>query len=56
MHRTIQSTFILLLTAFLIIGCASDPAPAKRDPFNDADSQRSRASQSQGEMSRNTSK
>ncbi len=56
MHRTIQSTLILLLTALLISSCASDPAPAKRDPFNDADSQRGRAGQSQNEMSRDTSK
>ncbi len=49
-------TILLMLTTLLMIGCASDPAPQKRDPYNDADSQRSRANQSQDELSRDTSK
>jgi PBP1b-binding outer membrane lipoprotein LpoB len=55
MKSVAKSSTVLLLTALFIAGCASDPAPQK-DPYNDADSQRSRAKQSQDEMSRDTSK
>lgn len=55
MNQTIK-TILLMISALLIISCASDPAPQKRDPYNDADSQRSRANQAQGEMSSETSK
>jgi len=50
-----KTAIALLLTALTITACSSAPAP-KRDPYNDADSQRSRAGQSQGEMSRDTSR
>lgn len=55
MNAAIKSIIILLLTALSITACASNPEP-KRDPYNDADSQRSRAGQAQGEMSRDTSR
>jgi PBP1b-binding outer membrane lipoprotein LpoB len=55
MNLSIKPLLVLVLSALFIASCASEPAP-KRDPFNDADSQRSRAGQSQGEMSRDTSK
>jgi len=55
MKTTIKSIILMLLTALTISACSSAPAP-KRDPYNDADSQRSRAGQAQGEMSRDTSR
>ncbi len=57
MRTAVRSIIILLLTAISVTACSSAPTAApKRDPYNDADSQRSRAGQSQGEMSRDTSK
>ena len=53
MNTIIKSCIILLITSLSVIACSSDPVP-KHDPYNDADSQRSRASQSQGELSRDT--
>jgi len=41
----------ILLTALFTVSCSSTPAP-QRDPYNDADSQRSRSGQAQDEMSR----
>lgn len=55
MKPAVKPAIILLLTAFTITACSSAPAP-KRDPYNDADSQRSRAGQTQEEMSRDTSR
>ncbi len=55
MKTTVRSIIVLLLTALAITACSGAPAP-KRDPYNDADSQRSRSGQAQGEMSRDTSK
>jgi PBP1b-binding outer membrane lipoprotein LpoB len=55
MKPAFKTSILILLTALFIAGCASDPA-AQKDPYNDADSQRSRAKQSQDEMSRDTSK
>ena len=55
MKHAIKSVAILLLTALSIVSCSSTPAP-QNDPYNDADSQRSRAGQAQDEMSRDTSK
>lgn len=51
MKHTIKPLLVLLLTALTIVSCSSGPAPA-RDPYNDADSQRSRADKAQDEMSR----
>lgn len=42
---------MVMLTALLIAGCANEPV-TQRDPYNDADAQRSRAGQSQDELSR----
>ena len=56
MSATIKSIIVLFITALLITGCASSPEPVKHDPYNDADSQRSRAKQTQDELSRETSK
>ena len=51
MKATCKATLIVLaILAFT--GCASDPAP--NDPYNDADSQRSRADKAQDELSRDT--
>ena len=44
------SLFVVVILAFT--GCASDPLP--NDPYNDADSQRSRADKAQDELSRDT--
>ncbi len=55
MKIAIKPIIVLLLAALSIAACSSAPAP-KRDPYNDADSQRTRAGQAQGEMSRDTSR
>jgi len=55
MNTAVKSIIVLLLTALSIASCSSTPEP-KRDPHNDADSQRSRAGQAQDEMSRDTSR
>jgi len=48
----VRPVLLLLATAFAVAACSD--APAKRDPYNDADSQRSRAHQTQGELSSET--
>ena len=50
MNPVVKTNIILLLTALSLAGCASSPEP-QTDPYNDADSQRSRAGQAQGELS-----
>ena len=55
MNTIIKPTIIVLLSTLSIMACSSGPEP-KRDPYNDADSQRSRAGQAQDEMSRDTSR
>lgn len=55
MKSAVKPAIILLLAALSISACSSAPTP-KRDPYNDADSQRSRAGQAQDEMSRDTSR
>jgi len=51
MKHTIKPLIVLLLSVLSIASCSSTPAP-QRDPYNDADSQRSRSGQAQDEMSR----
>ena len=51
MKLTIKPSIILILAAMAIASCSSTSGPA-RDPYNDADSQRSRSGQAQDEMSR----
>lgn len=53
MKSVIKTTIILLLTALFIAGCAGTPEPQK-DPYNQADSQRSRADKTQDELSKET--
>ncbi len=55
MKPVVKTNIILLLTAMLLAGCSSDPVP-QRDPYNDADSQRSRAEDTQDELSGETSR
>ncbi len=55
MEIQMKTNIVLVIMALLITSCSSAPAP-QRDPYNDADSQRSRSGQAQGEMSRDTSK
>jgi len=50
--KAISKVTLLLLVVLAFSGCASDPAP--NDPYNDADSQRSRADKAQGELSNET--
>lgn len=50
--KAICKATLLVLAALAFTGCASDPAP--NDPYNDADSQRSRADKAQDELSRDT--
>lgn len=45
----------LLLTTVLMTACSSTPEP-QHDPYNPADSQRSRAQQAQDELSSETSR
>ncbi len=58
--KSFAKTSILLIpgilsSALLITACSADSV-VKNDPYNDSDSQRSRAKQSQDEMSSDTSK
>ena len=55
MKPVVKMNILLLLAAIVITGCASDPAPAN-DPYNDADSQRSRSDKAQDEMRRDSSR
>lgn len=59
MNHDVKTNIVLLLTALSlslsIAGCSSDPQP-KEDPYNQDDSQRSRAKQTQDELSRETAK
>jgi len=49
MNTVIKTSIATLLIALFIAGCAT-----QRDPYNDADSQRSRSGQTQDELSRDT--
>lgn len=57
MNRIVKTNIVLLptilFTTLLLASCASDPIPAD-DPYNQADSQRSRAKQTQDELSSET--
>ncbi len=55
MNPVVKTKTLLLLTALTIAGCTSTPVP-QNDPYNDADSQRSRAKQTQDELSSETSR
>jgi PBP1b-binding outer membrane lipoprotein LpoB len=50
MKSSIKANIVLLLTALFIAGCSSAPPPQK-DPYNQADSQKSDAKQAQDELS-----
>jgi outer membrane biogenesis lipoprotein LolB len=54
MNNAIKTRFVLLLTTVLMAACSSTPEP-QHDPYNPADSQRSRAQQAQDELSTETS-
>jgi len=49
MNPVVKTNIVLLLTALSIAGCSSTPEP-QEDPYNQADSQRSRAKQAQDEL------
>jgi PBP1b-binding outer membrane lipoprotein LpoB len=55
MKPVTSSAVVIILAALSISSCSSAPE-AKRDPYNDADSQRTRAQQAQDELSSETSK
>lgn len=55
MNPVVKTNIVLLLTALFITGCSSTPEP-REDQGNSADEQRSRATQTQDELSRETSK
>ena len=55
MSPVVKTNIVLLLTALFIAGCSSTPE-TQEDPYNQSDSQRSRAKQTQDELSRETSK
>ena len=50
MKSSIKADIVILLTALFIAGCSSTPPPQK-DPYNQADSQKSDAKQAQDELS-----
>jgi hypothetical protein len=50
MKSDIKTGIVFLLAALLITGCSSNPPP-QEDPYNQSDSQRSRAKQAQDELS-----
>jgi len=55
MKSAIKIKVVLLLTLLTVACCSSDPV-VQNDPYNDADSQRSRAKQTQDELFRETGK
>ena len=55
MNPVVITRFVLLLTVLATVGCASAPE-AVVDPYNSADSQRSRAEQAQDELSSEASR
>lgn len=55
MKHIVKTLIALILTNLLLVACSSAPEP-KRDPYNDADSQRARADKAQREMSSDTMK
>lgn len=55
MNTAVKTNMLILLAALFIAGCSSSPAP-QNDPYNKADSQRSRAHQTQDELSSETTK
>jgi PBP1b-binding outer membrane lipoprotein LpoB len=50
MKSSIKANIVILLAAMFIAGCSSTPPPQK-DPYNQADSQKSDAKQAQDELS-----
>ena len=56
MKSIFKTSIVLLLTALFITGCSNDPVVVEKDPFGDADSQRSRAKQTQDELSSETNR
>ena len=54
MNPAVSTKIVLLLAALSVAGCSSAPE-MKEDPYNQADSQRSRAQQAQDELSSETS-
>lgn len=53
MNINIKTHILLLLSALLLGACSSSPAP-KNNPYGNADDQRSRAHQTQDELSSET--
>jgi len=53
MKFVVKTIMMIMLSTLFMTGCSSSPEP-KKDPYNDADSQRSRADRSQGELSSET--
>ena len=50
MKYSIKANIVFLLAALFITGCSSAPPPQK-DPYNQADTQKSNAKQAQDELS-----
>ncbi|VAW51795.1 hypothetical protein MNBD_GAMMA05-81 [hydrothermal vent metagenome] len=55
MNKTTKTRMLILLFALTLAACSSAPAP-KNNPYGDAGDQRSRAHQTQGELSKETHK
>jgi PBP1b-binding outer membrane lipoprotein LpoB len=55
MNLVVKTNIVILLMALFIAGCSSAPE-LQQDPYNQADSQRSKAKQAQDELSSETRK
>ena len=50
MKSAVTTCILVMLTALFLAGCSSTPPPQK-DPYNQADAQKSNAKQAQDELS-----
>ena len=55
MNAAAKTSIILLLATLSLAACSGTPPEPERDPYNAADSQRTRAGQTQDELSSDTS-
>ncbi len=56
MKMSLSVSIMFLLSSLLLVGCGSSPEPKAHNPYDSADSQRTRADSTQNELSRETSR